>query len=142
VYCGFLGAFMKKLKWYLVLAMLFGTTGAFAGAGQSECGGLAPSGTADGGAYFNNDLPAGQDVFSFCAFGYPPHCWVGVEPISGTWEIVNQYCFNPQWTSTYEEVCPHGKQIGTWKAQGKMPFSYKGKAGAPDGLEQCDHLME
>ena len=133
---------MTKAKIILSLALLLGATGVFAEKGQSKCGGLAPEGTDLGGAYFKDDLPAGQDVFSFCAFGYPPHCWVGVEPISGTWEIVNQYCFNPKWTSTYEKVCPKAKSVGTWKGQGKMPFSYKGKAGAPDGLEQCEHLME
>ena len=133
---------MKNMKLILCLALVCSAPMASAGAGESRCGGLAPSGTARGADHFDNDLPAGQDVFSFCAFGYPPHCWVGVEPISGTWEIVNQYCFNPQWTSKYEQICPHGKQIGTWKAQGKMPFSYKGSKDAPDGLEQCDHLME
>ena len=133
---------MKKINLVLSLALMGVTTGAWATQGQAQCGGLAPSGTPQGAAHFDGDLPAGQDVFSFCAFGYPPHCWVGVEPISGTWEIVNQYCFNPQWTSKYEQICPHGKQIGTWKAQGKMPFSYKGKKDAPDGLEQCEHLME
>lgn len=115
---------------------------ASATAGQSRCGGLAPEGTSTGGAFFDNDLPAGQDVFSFCAFGYPPHCWVGVNPIAGTWKIVNQYCFNPKWTSKYEQVCPHGRRPGTWKSPGKMPFDYKGKPGAPDGLEECQHLME
>ncbi|AOW13460.1 hypothetical protein LPB72_10575 [Hydrogenophaga crassostreae] len=133
---------MKISNGVLGVALMLSVSCVWAGAGESKCGGLAPSGTDTGGAYFNNDLPAGQDVFSFCAFGYPPHCWVGVEPISGTWEIVNQYCFNSKWTQKYEEVCPKAKSIGTWKAQGKMPFSYKGKAGAPDGLEQCDHLME
>lgn len=133
---------MKTMKWILSLALMCGAASVMAGAGESKCGGLAPSGTETGGAHFNEDLPAGQDVFSFCAYGYPPHCWVGVEPISGTWEIVNQYCFNPKWTSTYEEVCPKAKSVGTWKGQGKMPFSYKGKAGAPEGLEQCEHLME
>lgn len=115
---------------------------ASATAGQSRCGGLAPEGTSTGGAFFDNDLPAGQDVFSFCAFGYPPHCWVGVNPIAGTWKIVNQYCFNPKWTNKYETVCPRGVRPGTWKSPGKMPFDYKGKAGAPDGLEECQHLME
>lgn len=133
---------MNTSKWILCVSLVCGASGAWAGQGESKCGGLAPSGTSKGGAFFDDDLPAGQDIFSFCAFGYPPHCWVGVEPISGTWEIVNQYCFNPQWTEKYETVCKHAKQIGTWKAQGKMPFSYKGEPGAPDGLEECEHLME
>lgn len=124
------------------LVLAAAATSATAAAGQSKCGGLAPPGTSTGGAFFDNDLPAGQDVFSFCAFGYPPHCWVGVNPIAGTWKIVNQYCFNPKWTSKYEQVCPHGRRPGTWKSPGKMPFDYKGKPGAPDGLEECQHLME
>lgn len=131
-----------KRNWLLGLALCFGASCVWSAQGQSECGGLAPPGTGQGAAFFDDDLPAGQDVFSFCAFGYPPHCWVGVEPISGTWKIVNQYCFNPQWTQKYERVCPMAKSAGTWKDPGKMPFSYKGKAGAPNGLEQCEHLME
>ena len=133
---------MKNMKLILCLALVCSPPIALAGAGESKCGGIAPSGTSTGGAYFERDLPADQDVFSFCAFGYPPHCWVGVEPISGTWEIVDHYCFNPKWTSAYEKVCPNGKQIGTWKGQGKDSFSYKGEPGAPDGLEQCEHLKE
>lgn len=133
---------MKITKWAVSLALLVSSTSILAAAGESKCGGIAPSGTSKGGAFFENDLPADQDIFSFCAFGYPPHCWVGVEPISGTWEITSQICFNPKWTSTYEKVCKHAKQIGSWKGQGKNPFSYKGKPGAPDGLEQCEHMME
>lgn len=126
------------------LALLLALTvplAAQASAGESKCGGIA-EGASTGGRYFNDNLPAGQDVFSFCAYGYPPHCWVGVNPIAGTWKIVNQYCFNPKWTSTYEEVCPHGLKPGTWKSPGKMPFDYKGSPKAQDGLEECQHLME
>jgi hypothetical protein len=134
---------MRKTRlWILSLALLMAGSSAFAAAGQSKCGGLAPAGTSTGNAYFNNDLPAGQDVFSFCAYGYPPHCWVGVNPIAGTWKIVSNYCFNPEWTSTYEKVCPHGLKPGTWKSPGKMPFDTKGSPGSPDGLEKCQHLME
>ena len=133
---------MKMTQWAISLALLFSAAGVSAAAGESKCGGIAPSGTSTGGAFFERDLPADQDVFSFCAFGYPPHCWVGVEPISGTWEIVSQICFNPKWTSTYEKVCPNAKQIGSWKGQGKDPFDYKGKPGAPNGLERCEHLRE
>jgi hypothetical protein len=115
----------------------------YAGAGQSKCGGLAPSGTSKGGAFFDDDLPADQDVFSFCAMGYPPHCWVGVNPIAGTWKIVSNYCFNPRWTRKYEEVCPKGLKPGMWKGGNPAEgFQKKGKPGAPGGLEDCDHLME
>lgn len=132
------------LPWLLSLVLWsLAPTASMAAQGQSKCGGLAPSGTAKApGAAFDDDLPADQDVFSFCAFGYPPHCWVGVNPISGTWKIVSNYCFNPKWTSKYEQICPRGLTPGTWKTPGKMPFDYKGKAGAPDGLEECQHLME
>lgn len=135
---------VPKARWLAmatVLLICVASPAAWAAAGQSKCGGIA-KGASTGGAYFDNDLPAGQDVFSFCAFGYPPHCWVGVNPIAGTWKIVNQYCFNPKWTSKYEQVCPHGLKPGTWKSPGNMPFDYKGKPGTPDGLEECQHLME
>jgi hypothetical protein len=133
---------MKKMQWILGVALLLAAPMALAAAGQSKCGGLAPEGTSVGNAHFDNDLPAGQDVFSFCAFGYPPHCWVGVSPISGTWKIVSNYCFNPQWTQKYEDVCPKGLKPGTWKDAGKMPFDYKGTPNSADGLEKCEHLME
>jgi hypothetical protein len=133
---------IRTLQLLAAVVLVLATTHAAAAAGQSKCGGLAPAGSSTGGAFFDNDLPAGQDVFSFCAFGYPPHCWVGVNPIAGTWKIVNQYCFNPKWTNKYETVCPRGQRPGTWKGTGKMPFDYKGKPGAPDGLEECQHLME
>lgn len=135
---------LRRLAPLAVLASaVLAAPSVWATAGQSKCGGLAPSGTAKApGAFFDDDLPADQDVFSFCAYGYPPHCWVGVNPISGTWKIVNQYCFNSKWTNKYETVCPKGLKPGTWKSPGKMPFDYKGKPGAPDGLEECQHLME
>ncbi len=135
---------MKKKTgaWLLSLVLLsLMPASAMATAGQSKCGGLAPSGTSKGGAAFDDDLPADQDVFSFCAFGYPPHCWVGVNPIAGTWKTTCSY-FNPKWTKKYETICPGGVKPGTWKSPGKMPFDYKGKPGAPDGLEECQHLME
>ena len=133
----------KTWSWLFCLVLLsLMHANAMAASGQSKCGGLAPSGTGTGGAAFDNDLPADQDVFSFCAFGYPPHCWVGVNPIAGTWKIVNNYCFNSKWVSKYEQICPKGLKPGTWKSPGKMPFDYKGKPGAPDGLEECQHLME
>lgn len=131
----------KTLGLVALLGALAVPLGAHAAAGQSNCGGIA-KGASTGGAFFDNDLPAGQDVFSFCAYGYPPHCWVGVNPIAGTWKIVNQYCFNPKWTSKYESVCPRGLKPGTWKSPGKMPFDYKGSPNASDGLEECQHLME
>ena len=108
---------------------------------SSNCGGVA-EGRDKGDAFFDGNLPFDQDVFSFCARGYQPHCWIGVNPATGTWKIVNQYCFNPKWTNKYETVCPKGLKSGTWKSPGKMPFDYKGKPGAPDGLEECQHLME
>jgi len=132
---------MRKNQWILSLVLLIAAPAVLATAGQSKCGGIAQGGS-KGGAFFDNDLPADQDVFSFCAFGYPPHCWVGVNPVAGTWKIVNNYCFNPKWTSKYEEVCPKGLKPGTWESPGKMPFDYKGSSQASDGLEKCEHLME
>jgi hypothetical protein len=132
---------MEMKQWILVLAMATVSPWVVAASGESKCGGINAHGKT-GGAYFNGDLPAGQDVFSFCAFGYPPHCWIGINPVTGTWKIVSNYCFNPKWTSTYETVCPHGAGIGTWKSPGKVPFSYKGAPDASDGLQECEHLME
>lgn len=110
----------------------------------SNCGGVA-EGKDTGGAFFDGDLPFDQDVFSFCAKGYPPHCWIGINPATGTWKIVNQYCFNPQWTSKYETVCPYGvrngKAPGTWKNPGKPELMHKGSPESEDGLTSCSHMQ-
>lgn len=115
----------------------------WAAAASSNCGGLAEE-KDKGGAHFKQPLPFDQDVFSFCAMGYPPHCWVGVSPATGTWKIVSQYCFNAEWTSAYEEICPkgvgNGKPPGTWKNAGKPPLMHKGSPDTDDGLESCAHM--
>ena len=110
---------------------------------SSSCGGVAES-RDTGGAFFDGNLPFDQDVFSFCSKGYPPHCWIGVNPATGTWKVVNQYCFNPQWTSQYEKVCPygvrHGKAPGAWKTPGKPELMHKGSPDSEDGLTSCAHM--
>lgn len=109
---------------------------------ESNCGGIAEEKDL-GGAYFSDNLPFDQDVFSFCSKGYPPDCWIGINPATGTWKIVNQYCFNPRWTSQYETVCPYGvrngKAPGTWKNPGKPELMYKGSPDSSDGLTSCAH---
>ena len=114
------------------------------GMSASNCGGHAEVKDL-GGAYFSDNLPYDQDVFSFCSKGYLPHCWVGIDPASGTWKVVNQYCFNPQWTSQYETVCPYGvrngKLPGTWKSPGQPELMHKGSPDSSDGLASCAHMQ-
>ena len=127
----------------VVLALLLAVASPWSFA-ASNCGGIA-DGKETGGAFFDDNLPFGQDVFSFCSKGYPPHCWIGINPATGTWKIVNQYCFNAEWTSQYETVCPYGvrdgKAPGTWKNPGKPELMYKGSPDSDDGLTSCSHMQ-
>ncbi len=105
---------------------------------QSQCGGHAQGGNT-GGAHFNPNLPYDQDVFSFCRFGYPAHCWVSVVPSQGQWAwIPNCYPQNAQWIPSFTQTCPHSSTEGTWQGPGS-PLDYRGDPGGSNGLASCPH---
>ncbi len=90
---------------------------------------------------FLQPLPYEQDVFSFCKFGYPAHCWVATVPPA--WTAVC-YPVNPQWIPSYESICPAGvradKPNREWEGPGS-PLQYKGDPNSPNGLATCQHTQ-
>lgn len=128
----------------LALSMLLGaalaSTSVFAGTGN-KCDALA---VGKGSGAFIQPLPYEQDVFSFCRYGYPKHCWVSVVPSQGTWTwIPNCYPQNTQWIPSFEEICPQSKwngkpMEGAWQGPG-TGLEYKGDPNSSNGLASCDH---
>lgn len=51
--------------------------------------------------YYNND------PFTFCTHGVPEDCWAPVDPSTGSYTVIDEYCFNPVSASLYARVCPH-----------------------------------
>ncbi|WP_329743303.1 hypothetical protein [Dyella sp. A6] len=49
----------------------------------------------------------GNDPFLFCTFGVPSDCWYPINPATGSFGIISQYCFNPVSAAQYARVCPH-----------------------------------
>lgn len=119
------GAF-KRLASAMLLALLAGTATAQSGAGNASgsapaekfgCRNPAPGSMAtEKGA---SCMPVGRsgDPFVFCTEGVPDHCWVAVDPLSGTWEPICYYV-NYMWTSTFSQICPRAMSMGHWQGQG------------------------
>lgn len=124
----------------LALGAALGVSSASAGTGN-KCDALA---VGKGQGAFIQPLPYEQDVFSFCRYGYPQHCWISVVPSQGTWQwIPNCYPQNAQWIPSFEEICPQSKwngrpMEGTWQGPG-TGLEYKGDPKSSNGLASCDH---
>lgn len=67
-------------------------------------------------------MPVGRmgDPFVFCTEGVPDHCWVALDPLSGTWEPICYYV-NTTWIPTFMQICPRAMSMGHW--QGVTPPS-------------------
>jgi len=60
-----------------------------------------------------------NDIFVFCTEGVPQHGWVGVNPTTGQYQILNWWTVNWQWIPYYVVICPHGgRSPGAWTGPG------------------------
>ena len=67
----------------------------------------------------------GNDPFVFCTFGVPSDCWYPIDPATGSFGIISQYCFNPVSAAQYARVCPHAftGALGTRRTPAQRPYS-------------------
>jgi len=60
-----------------------------------------------------------NDIFVFCKEGMPLHSWIGVNPSTGQYQILNWWTVNWQWIPYYVVICPYGGQMpGNWQGPG------------------------
>jgi len=60
-----------------------------------------------------------NDIFVFCREGVPQHSWVGVNPSTGEFRVLNWWAVNWHWIPYYVVICPHGGQApGDWQGPG------------------------
>ncbi len=120
---------LKRLAAAALLGLLAGTAIAQSSAGKSgssapaeKFGCRAPAPGPGGSEKGATCKPVGRsgDPFVFCTEGVPEHCWVAVNPISGTWEPICYYV-DETWIETYMQICPKAKSMGHW--QGTTPPS-------------------
>jgi hypothetical protein len=62
-----------------------------------------------------------NDIFTFCREGVPLDFWVGVNPVTGQFQVTNWWYVNPQWIPYYVTLCPHG---------GPTPGGFTGGTGS------------
>ncbi len=48
----------------------------------------------------------GNNPFLFCTLGVPTDCWAPINPATGTFTVINPYCYNPVSSALYAQVCP------------------------------------
>lgn len=64
--------------------------------------------TPGGAAAVYSVVGRSNDVFTFCQQGIPLDSWIGVNPTSGTYQILNYWTVNWQWIPYYVVICPYG----------------------------------
>ena len=118
------GRALKRLTASLLLGLLASTAVAQSGGGSDKApaekfGCRAPAPGPGGSEKGATCMPVGRsgDPFVFCTEGMPEHCWVAVDPMSGTWEPICYYV-TYTWTGTYSHLCPKAKSMGHWQGQG------------------------
>lgn len=66
--------------------------------------------TPAGAAAVYSQVGRSNDVFTFCQQGIPLDSWIGVDPTSGSYQILNYWTVNWQWIPYYVVICPFGGQ--------------------------------
>ncbi|CTP91230.1 hypothetical protein [Xanthomonas graminis] len=59
-----------------------------------------------GGGFYTLIPYYGNNPFLFCTLGVPTDCWAPINPATGTFTVINPYCYNPVSSALYAQVCP------------------------------------
>lgn len=73
-----------------------------------------------------------NDIFVFCKEGMPMHGWIGVNPSTGQYQILNWWTVNWTWIPYYVVLCPFGGQApGNWQGPGSGAAFKGNPSGTP-----------